>query len=121
MGYRSSEMVGKRVGELIERHEDAERCEAIKREVIRTGVSRREEIMIYWQGEDRYFDLLVDPLHGTDGTIVGVTCAAVEITKRKLADKTLRESEARFRSVLDSSRSEEHTSELQSRENLVCR
>ncbi len=104
MGFRSSEMIGKRIGELIERREDAERCEAIKREVIRTGMSRREEIMIYWQGEERYFDLLVDPLHGADGTIAGVTCAAVEITKRRLAEKTLRQSEARFRSVLDSSR-----------------
>ena len=103
-GYRAGEVIGKRDTGIFERPEDGARTEAIKREVIRTGLRRREEILVHWQGEDRYYDLLVDPLKAADGGIIGVTCAAVEITKRKLADKTLRESEARFRSVLDSSR-----------------
>ena len=103
-GYRSREVIGKRDTEIFERPEDGARTEAIKREVIRSGARRREEILVHWQGEDRYYDLQVDPLKAADGSIIGVTCAAVEITKRKLADKTLRESEARFRSVLDSSR-----------------
>ena len=59
---------------------------AIKLKVIETGVSTREEVYLTICGEDRYYDLLVEPLKDTDNSIHGITCVAVNITERKQAE-----------------------------------
>ena len=89
-GYEPSQVIGKRDIDIFERAEDGEVTEAIKRAVIRSGVTRRQEVMIYWRGVHRYYDLLVDPLRDPNGEIVGVTCAAVDVTERKQAEENYR-------------------------------
>src|SRR5690606_12140999 len=59
-------------------------------------------------GEDDEFQWIIDPLDGTTNFLYGVPHFAVSIALR-------------HRGRLEVARSEEHTSELQSRENLVCR
>jgi two-component sensor histidine kinase len=56
--------------------------------VLDTGVGRREEVQVCLKDEDRYYDLLVDPLLDESGQITGVTCAAIDITERKQAEET---------------------------------
>ena len=91
----SAPSVGKLPGEVFERAEDAAASEAIKREVMRSGRSRRQEIAVQSGGVERIYDLLVDPLRDADGKITGVRCAAIEITARKQAEAALRESKER--------------------------
>ena len=83
LGYNSELVIGKRDGDLLERAQDAANTEAMKREVMRTGVSERRDMLIHAQGVDRFYDLLVEPLMDQLGSITGVTCAAIEITERK--------------------------------------
>lgn len=86
-GYDSASIIGRRDVDFFERVEDAAVTEAIKRDVIRTGQRRREEILVRWQGLDRYYDLLVDPLLDAAGHCTGVTSVGVEITARKEAEQ----------------------------------
>lgn len=84
----ASAVTGKRDGDLFERAADAVVMEAIKRDVLDTGVGRREEVLARLKGMDRYYDLLVDPLLDESGQVTGVTCAAIDITERKQAEET---------------------------------
>ena len=93
LGYSAEDVIGKRDPEIFERAEDAAVTEAIKAEVIRTGEGQRREVVIHWQGEARYYDLLVEPLTNPDGVIAGVTCAAIDITERKQAEQAILTSE----------------------------
>jgi PAS domain S-box-containing protein len=93
LGHSPAEIIGKRDRDIYPRAEDAAVTEAIKSEVIRTGFRRREEVVLYWRGKERRYDLLVDPLLDSEGKIAGVTCAAIDITDRKLAQEALIRSE----------------------------
>ncbi|MEH1853285.1 MAG: PAS domain S-box protein [Nostoc sp.] len=81
----AEEMLGKSDDELFPAIV-AEQLRAIKLKVIQTGVSAREEVYLTACGEDRYYDLLVEPLRDVDNSIQGITCAGVNITERKQAE-----------------------------------
>ncbi|MCW2235748.1 PAS domain-containing protein [Azospirillum canadense] len=90
LGYTAERVVGKTDHEVFEDHGDADSVTAIKRRVLLTGEGVRDEVRIRQDGCDHFYDLTVDPLRGPDGSIVGVTCAAVDVTGRKQAEADLR-------------------------------
>ena len=102
--YGAATVLGKLDSDLFERAEDAHVTEGIKREVISTGVSRRQEVLVHARGGERCYDLIVDPLLDGDGRVVGVTCAAIDLTERKLAEEELRQKEERLRLALEAAR-----------------
>ncbi len=91
LGFKVSDVVGKRDVELMERAEDAAVTEALKRDVMSSGVGQRQEVVVHLQGVDQHYDLLVEPLWDAAGLITGVTCAAIDITDRKRAEQVLAE------------------------------
>jgi PAS domain S-box-containing protein len=97
LGYEASEVIGKRDVDIFECAEDAAVTEAIKRDVINSGTSRRQEVLIRWKGEGLYFDLVVEPLRDVGGHIIGVTCAAVDVSARKRAEQLLLRAEETLR------------------------
>ncbi len=99
--FESANAIGKRDADLMERAEDAVMTEAVKREVIRSGVSVRKELPIQIQGADRHYDLLAEPLWDTAGLITGITCAAIDITARKRAEEEQAKSEKHLRYALE--------------------
>ncbi|AVH70584.1 PAS domain S-box protein [Nostoc sp. 'Lobaria pulmonaria (5183) cyanobiont'] len=64
----------------------AEQLKAIKLKVIETDVATRQEVYLTIGGENRYYDLLVEPLKDADNSILGITCAGVNITERRQAE-----------------------------------
>ena len=62
--------------------EDGARLTAIKEEVLRTGIESHTEVTLTWEGELRYFDLVVEPVRA-GGQLLGVLCSAVETTSLK--------------------------------------
>jgi len=92
-GFKSEEMLGKYDWELISA-EDAQRLTAIKLGVLSTGVGTRDEISITTTQGKRYYDLTVEPLRNESQTIVGITCACIDISDRKLAEEKILEQAA---------------------------
>ena len=103
LGIDGSNAVGKGDADLLDRAEDAALTEALKREVIRSGVSQRQEVMVHIAGVGRHYDLLMEPLRDAAGFITGITGAAVDITERKRAETAQRETERDYRALADAS------------------
>lgn len=99
----ASEVIGKRDADLMERAEDAARAEAMKREVLRSGVGKRGDVVVHIHNVARHYDLLVEPMWDAAGLISGVTCAAIDITERKLEEAAQREIDRNYRALADAS------------------
>ncbi|HUO60538.1 MAG TPA: PAS domain S-box protein, partial [Candidatus Acidoferrales bacterium] len=93
LGFAGLDLLGRRDSDVLENPEDAAALEAIKREVINTGVPQRREVLIHLQGVNHFYDLQVEPLRDTAGEIAGITCAAIDITDRKRAEAAMLKSE----------------------------
>ncbi len=74
---------------------DAERVSAVKRAVLATGVPSRTELRVDWEGTSRYYHLSVGPIRDTAGAIVGVTCAATNVTDHAELERAFVEQQTR--------------------------
>ncbi|PSN19732.1 hypothetical protein C7271_05790 [filamentous cyanobacterium CCP5] len=79
----------------------AETMNALKRQVLATGVGIRQEIAATIRGSRHFFDLTLEPLRDTHGAVVGLTGAAINISDLKRTELELRQSEERFRDLAD--------------------
>ncbi|HBB32497.1 MAG TPA: hypothetical protein DDZ80_24140 [Cyanobacteria bacterium UBA8803] len=91
--YLEEDLIGKSDFELVSA-EDAQRLMAIKRQVLATGVGMRQEIFLTVGEEVRYYDLAVEPLFNSARDVIGITCAAMDITEQKQAKEISRALEA---------------------------
>jgi PAS domain S-box-containing protein len=76
LGHTDAEIVGGEEGALLM---------ATKQGVMDRGVGTRTETTVTFQGETHYYDLTIEPLRDAQGVVVGVTCAAADITSLKQA------------------------------------
>ncbi|ANC92217.1 PAS domain S-box protein [Azospirillum humicireducens] len=89
LGFSPETMIGRTDADLFDHGEEADSLMALKRRVMESGIGAREEVRIRCKGEERFFDLTVDPLRDPSGRVEGVTCAAVEVTDRKKTEAEL--------------------------------
>lgn len=106
LGYFGREVIGKRDIDLMERIEDAQIIETLKRQVIESGDGIRREVVIH-NTKPYYFDLTIEPLKNQDGSIIGIVAAATDVTVLKEAEGEVR----RLNTQLER-RVEERTREL---------
>jgi PAS domain S-box-containing protein len=97
--HELDEMLGKCDRDFLP-PEDAELLTTIKQRVLETGIGIREEIKLTID-KTYYYDLTVKPLRDATNTIVGITCAAVDISELKQAEIDLRKSEERLRLAME--------------------
>jgi PAS domain S-box-containing protein len=67
----------------IFRGAEGARLTAIKEKVLGTGVESHSEVAVTLKGAKRYFNLLVEPLRDSKGTLLGVLCSAIDTTSLK--------------------------------------
>ncbi len=79
-------VLGKTDEDLFPQNE-ADRLIQIKMRVLASGVGVRQEVNCTVQGEQRAYDLTVEPVRDGHGTIVGITGAAMDITEHKRLEK----------------------------------
>ncbi|MCA1994946.1 MAG: PAS domain S-box protein [Coleofasciculus sp. S288] len=89
LGFDAEDVVGKLDAEIFS-PEDTQRLVAIKRRVLATGVGTREQTFITFNGEVHYYDLTVEPMFDRAGELVGITCAATDITEVRVQEQQLR-------------------------------
>jgi PAS domain S-box-containing protein len=89
LGFAIEDIVGKTDRELMQ-PACADELEAIKRKVIATGRPVRAEVTAAAVGAPlEWFDLYVEARRDDAGAIIGVICAATEITGRRLASEQI--------------------------------
>jgi PAS domain S-box-containing protein len=96
MGVPVEQIVGKTTEELLG-PEIAAKLNAIRREVLRTGEGKREDVHLRVGPVEKYMELVIQPTRDEHGRIVGLTNAAIDVTERKRAELSVRESEQRLR------------------------
>lgn len=92
-GWTVEDMLGKDDFDLIS-DKDAQHLTAIKHSVLTNGTGTREEVSITTPQGKRYYDLTVEPLRNESQEIIGITCASIDISERKLAEAKIREQAA---------------------------
>ena len=80
--YADRTVLGKTDADLFS-PEDAKRLTALKQRVMATGLLTREEVSVTVGGRTNFYDMTLDPLFDADGSVIGLTCAATDITERK--------------------------------------
>ncbi len=85
--FRPSEVIGKTDAELMDA-EGAQSLCALKRSVLATGLPQRQEVVVAAPGGVKsHFDLYVEARRDSSGTIIGVICAATDITDLKAKEE----------------------------------
>jgi len=88
-GMSEEDILGKTDEELFE-PEIANRLTAMKRQVLETGKGLRREFSITERGKTKYCDLTFEPLHDAAGSVVGLTCACINVTHLREITEELR-------------------------------
>ncbi len=83
-------VIGKRDDELLPPAHVAELV-AFKQHVLDTGVAQRREICIRMDDVERTYDVTAEPLRDETDAIMGLTVAAMDITRLKQVESAMRE------------------------------
>jgi PAS domain S-box-containing protein len=97
----SDNVLGKRDDEIVPRDNIHELIE-LKQRVLDSGNGERREITLKVGAEAEAYDITVEPLLGTDGSLIGLTVAALDITERARAQAAIQRSEREFHQLADS-------------------
>ena len=69
---------------------------AVTSGVLGSGKGTRQEVRLELAGGVRHYDLTVEPLRADDGSVAGLTCAALDVTERTAAERELVETTRRL-------------------------
>jgi PAS domain S-box-containing protein len=101
LGYRPEAFIGKTDADLMDPVCAAE-LTAIKRRVIETGQPSRQEVAAAAPGAPfEYYELHVEPRYDGSGKIIGVGCAATDITARKQSEEQALSRSVLLRTVIE--------------------
>ncbi len=89
VSFFEGSVVGKTDADLFSPH-DACRLMDIKLGVLKSGQGTRQEVEITIKDESLFLDITIEPLRNLSDEVVGLTCAAMDITRRKLIEEELR-------------------------------
>ncbi|GAB4369929.1 MAG: hypothetical protein Kow00121_10220 [Elainellaceae cyanobacterium] len=79
--YLVEQVIGLRDEDLAS-PDTAARLTQLKQQVLDTGIGLREEVKVSRDEQTSYYDLTIDPIWDSQNAIVGITCAAVDISER---------------------------------------
>jgi len=87
-GFKSEKAIGKTDAELLPAEESA-LLTALKQQVLESGKSVRQNVQMTLEEKANVYDLTIEPLRDAAGSIVGITCASLKVTKQQGAEPTV--------------------------------
>lgn len=89
LGRRVDQIVGLTDNEVIP-EPDRQSIVPLKQQALATGEAVDAELRLKGPAASRWYDFHFEPLRDAEGQVVGLTCAAVDITERKAGEEHLR-------------------------------
>jgi PAS domain S-box-containing protein len=100
-GKTPEEIIGKTPHSIFS-YEEAEKRLMLVRKVFETGERKDIEVKVQTaSGEERHFLTIVDPIQDNTGKILWVSCISKDITKRKLAEESIRKMGEHFQALIE--------------------
>ncbi|SDB59339.1 two-component system, chemotaxis family, CheB/CheR fusion protein [Desulfonatronum thiosulfatophilum] len=87
LGYSSEQIIGKTDVDLLPEQEAAE-LTTLKQRVMNSGKGLRQTIRSTIAGKTFEQDLTIEPLRDSSGSMVGITCASVDVTGQHTREET---------------------------------
>ncbi|HEX7375077.1 MAG TPA: PAS domain S-box protein [Steroidobacteraceae bacterium] len=98
LGMRAGEALGKTDEEILGKAA-ADAVNVPKRRVLRTGRGERLELEVQRGALAGWFDLIIEPERDANGKVTGIVCAAIDISRRKEAQRALEQTNGRLREL----------------------
>jgi len=89
LGRRVDQIVGLTDEEVVP-VSDLATITKLKQQALSTGEPVDDELRLKGPAASRWYDFHMEPLRDAEGRVVGLTCAAVDITERKAGEEHLR-------------------------------
>ncbi|MCW5315725.1 PAS domain S-box protein [Nostoc sp. KVJ3] len=102
LGFKPQDIVGKTLQELDLPVDLVEQVDNQRQAVMKTGQPIKDECKYLTADGLHYYEYILSPLRNFNQNIEGVITVSRDITEHKRAEKSLRESEARFRRLFES-------------------
>ncbi|MEH2148128.1 PAS domain-containing hybrid sensor histidine kinase/response regulator [Nostoc sp.] len=102
LGLKPQDIIGKTLPELDLPADLITQVDNQRQAVMKTGQPLKDECKYVTADGVHYYEYILTPLRNVEQTVEGVITVCRDITEHKRAEKSLRESEARFRRLFES-------------------